>query len=195
VLESARIMRRRMIEVNMRTLFAKMFFVTALATFICAMTTSCGGDERHAERMWRQAIELVERGDTAGAVDRLQKLIDTFPDTRVAAKAREQIIVYRGLATAIESYPSRRARELMVQIARAIEVFRREEGRVPVTLNELVPAALPSVPNDPWDRPFVYQSSGDGYRLMCHRIEGNQHGAMEFPELLVVNGEFRAVSP
>src|SRR6185436_9552896 len=129
-------MRRRMIEVNTRTFRARMFF-DALATLIVATTMSCGGDERHAERMWRQSIALVEKGDTAAAVDRLQKLIDTYPDSRVAGKAREQIILYRGLATAVQSYPSRRARELMVQIARAIEIYRRGKGRVPETLDEL----------------------------------------------------------
>jgi len=195
VLESARIMKRRKSEVNTRTIRARWFFVVAFAMALVITTTSCGGNERHAERLWRQALAAVEKGDTQGAVDRLQKIIDMYPDSDVAAKAREQIIVYRGLATAVESYPMRRARELMVQIARAIESFRREKGRAPATLDELVPAKLASVPEDPWNRPFLYETTPRGYRLTCRGLEGAPQGSAQSVGLLVVDGEFRAASP
>ena len=137
----------------------------------------------------------MEKGDTQGAVDRLQTLIDAFPDTRAAEKARAQIVVYRGLATAIENYPLRRARELMVQLSRAIETFKRNNGRVPATLEELVPVAMASVPNDPWDRPFLYEATARGYRLKCQGVQG-QAGAITPAEgLLVVDGEFQSVTP
>ena len=192
--ESARIMKRRNNEVNTRTLRAKLFFIVASVTALAIATTSCDGNERHAERMWRQAIAAVEKGDTQGAVDRLQTLIETYPDTRIAEKARQQIIVYRGLATAVENYPVRRARELMVQIARAIESFRREKGRAPSSLEELVPAKLASIPQDPWDRPFRYETTARGYRLSCPGVEGSPEGSAQSTGLLVVDGEFRAVS-
>lgn len=195
MLESARIMKRRKSEVNTRTFCARWFFIAVPAMVLMVTTSSCGGNERHAERLWRQAIACVEKGDTQGAVDRLQKLIDTFPDSRVAAKAREQIIVYRGLQTAVETYPMRRTHELMVQIARAIESFRRERGRAPASLDELVPAKLVSVPKDPWDRPFLYETTARGYRLRCRGVEGAPEGAPEAAGLLVVDGEFRAVPP
>jgi len=189
-------MKRRKNEVNMRTVRAWWFFVVATAMLVVAVvTSSCGGDERRAERLWRQAIACVEKGDTQGAVDRLQKIIDTFPDSEVAERARDQIIVYRGLATAVENYPMRRARELMVQIARAIESFRRENRRSPATLDELVPAKLTSVPLDPWDRPFQYETTSRGYRLRCLGASGAPQGSAAAAGLLVVDGEFRAVSP
>jgi len=194
VLESARIMKRRKNEVNTRTFRARWFFVIAPAVLLMLTTLSCGGDERHAERLWRQAIACVEKGDTQGGVDRLQKIIDTFPDSRVAEKARAQIVVYRGLANAVENYPLRRARELMVQISRAIESFRREKGRAPATLEDLVPAKLTSVPNDPWDRPFLYETTARGYRLRCRGAERAPEGSAAAAGLLVVDGEFSAVS-
>lgn len=195
MLESARIMKRRKNEVNTRTFRARWFFAVVFAMVLVITASSCGGNERHAERLWREAIAAVEKGDTQGAVDRLQKIIDTYPDSRVAEKAREQIIVYRGLATAVENYPMRRARELMVQIARAIESFRREKGRAPTTLDELVPAKLASVPQDPWDRPFLYETTSRGYRLRCRGVEGAPDGSAQSAGLLVVDGEFRAVPP
>jgi hypothetical protein len=177
-------MRRRRIEVNTRARFAKIFFVVSCVAAFVVVASSCGGRERHAERLWRQALECVEKGDTPGAVERLQKLIDQYPDAEIAAKAREQIIVYRGLVNAVESYPTRRARELMVQIARAIEGFRRERGKPPATLLELVPGKLAEIPDDPWGHPFSYETAGRSYRLRC-----------QDQPLLVVDGEFRAVPP
>jgi len=195
VLESARIMKRRQGEVNTRTFCERLFFIIVPTVLLMITASSCGGDERHAERLWRQAIERVEKGDTQGAVDRLQKLIDTFPDSRAADKAREQIVVYQGLATAVENYPLRRARELMVQLARAIEIFRRDNGRAPVTLDELAPARMASVPKDPWDRSFLYETTASGYRLRCLGAKGLPGGVAGAEGLLVVDGEFQVVPP
>jgi len=83
----------------------------------------------------------------------------------------------------------------MVQIARAIEIFRRERGRVPVTLEELVPVAMASVPNDPWDRPFLYEITAGGYRLKCLGAKGQAGDVAGSEELLVVDGEFQSVTP
>lgn len=188
-------MRRRRNEVNTRTLRARLFFIVAPAAVLVILATSCGGAERRAERLWRQAIEHVERGDTQGAVDRLQQILDEYPDARIAEKAREQIIVYRGLATAVQVYPVRRARELMVQIARASESFRRENGRTPATLDELVPAKIASVPNDPWGHPFLYAATVRGYRLTCQGADGAPGGGGEAADLVVVDGAFLPAQP
>lgn len=195
MIESARIMKRRHSEVNTRTVRARLFFSVVFAVFLVITVSSCGGDERRAQRLWRQAIERVEKGDTQGAVDRLQKLIDTFPDSSAATKARAQIVVYQGLATAVENYPLRRARELMVQLSRSIETFRRETGHVPSTLDELVPALMPSVPKDPWDRPFGYEPTARGYRLTCLGAKEKTAAGVSPGGLCVVDGEFQSVLP
>jgi hypothetical protein len=186
-------MKRGNNEVNTRARFAKRFFLAAAVIALAATGSSCGGQERHAERLWRQAIERVEKGDTQGAVDRLQKIIDEYPDSKIAAKAREQIVVYRGLVTAVDSYPMRRARELMVQIARAIESYRKEHGQAPAALADLVPGKLAEIPSDPWGRPFVYEPSGRSYRLRCQ--EASADGSADSKQLLVIDGEFRPVTP
>ena len=193
MLESARIMRRRGNEVNTRTRLARSFFF-AIAVGLILTVTSCGGDERRAERLWRQAIERVEKGDTQGAVDTLQKLIDTYPDASIAGKARDQIVVYKGLANAVQNYPTRRAREWMVQIARAIESFKRTRGHAPATLAELVPGTFATVPVDPWNRPFSYETTARGYRLTCLGADGALGGAADAADLLVVDGAFAAAS-
>jgi len=188
-------MRRRGNEVNTRTDRARLFLIVVVAVVFVIAASSCGGAERRAERLWRQAIEHVEKGDTQGAVDRLQKIIDEYPDARIAEKAREQIVVYRGLATAVQVYPVRRARELMVLIARASESFRRENGRTPNTLDEIVPAKIASVPNDPWGHPFLYAATARGYRLTCQGADGAPGGAGEAADLIVVDGAFVPAQP
>jgi hypothetical protein len=187
-------MRRRGIEVNKRTDFVRLFFIIVFVIGV-VVPSSCGGTERRAERLWRQAIERVEKGDTQGAVDRLQKILDEYPDARIAERAREQIIVYRGLATAVQDYPVRRARELMVQIARASESFGREHGRRPATLDELVPSKMTSVPVDPWGHPFLYVTTTRGYRLTCQGADGAPGGAADAADLIVVDGAFVPARP
>ena len=122
-------------------------------------------------------------------------MIDEFPDAHIAGKAREQIVVYRGLASAVQKYPSRRARELMVQIARAIESFRRDNGHAPVTLDQLVPSKIASLPPDPWDRPFLYATTARGYRLTCQGADGSRGGVADAEDIVVVDGAFLPDQP
>lgn len=196
MLFGARIMGRRPSEVNASNVdfgTATRSCVAALALLVAAtLSTSCGGEERRADRLWREAVERAGRSDTDGAIRLMQKIIDDYPDTPVAAKARDQIVVYRGLAHAVQSYPTRRARELMVQVARAIEAYRHRSGRPPSTLDELVPGGLPSVPQDPWGRPFRYALDGKGYTLRCDGADGAPGGAGDDADLVVVNGDFVA---
>ena len=195
MIECARIMKRGMSEVNTRTHLATSIFIVAFSIVGSMMMTSCGGSERRADRLWRQATQLVEKGDTRGAVERLQEILDEYPDARVAEKAREQIVVYRGLVAAVESYPSRRAHELMVQIARAIETFRRDKGRAPGALDDLVPSRMASLPRDPWGGAFLYETTPDGYRLTSLGADGAPGGSAESADVLVVDGEFATELP
>jgi Type II secretion system (T2SS), protein G len=188
-------MRRPHDEVNTRTHFATSFFFFASIALHVACASSCGGADRRADRLWRQAEERVQHGDTEGAVDRLQKIIDQYPGTPAAERAEAQIVVYRGLLSAVQEYPSRRAHESMVVLARAIEVFRRQKGRVPAALDDVAPSVIASVPMDPWNRPFSYEATATGYRLSCLGADGVPGGVAESRDLLVVDGEFLADQP
>lgn len=195
MLESARIMKRRSGEVNTPHARRARVSIVACVAMLALATTACDGRERRADRLWRQALERVEKGETQAGVDLLQKIIDDYPDTPIAAKARDQIVVYRGLAHAVQSYPSRRAHELMVQISRAIEAYKSETHRAPPRLEDLVPGKLASIPADPWGHPFAYEADGRGYRLRCLGADGAVGGSDEAEDLLVVNGDFTAAAP
>jgi hypothetical protein len=187
-------MKRRRREVNGRRdrcgrLISASSIVVALVASI-ALASSCGGPERRADRLWRQAQERVQKNDTEGAIVLMQKIIDDYPDTPVAERARDQIVVYRGLANAVSNYPTRRARELMVQVARAVEAYRKSNGKPPAALD-----VLPGVPLDPWGHPFRYEPQGRGYRLRCDGGDGAPGGVGDAADLLVVDGEFVTAAP
>lgn len=192
MLRSARIMRRARREVNdSRAPGAIACVVIALVVALAA----CGGAERRADRLWRESLDKIAKGDAAGAATLLQRILDEYPDTEVASKAREKIVVYRGIASAVENYPSRRAREIMIQVARAIEAYRSAERRVPASLQELVPNRLDAVPADPWNHQLSYDVVGTGYRLRCLGDDGAPGGEGAAADLVVQNGEFVAGRP
>jgi len=178
-------MKRRRCEVNGRNVARAIALVVLLG-----IAASCGATERRADRLWRQAQERVEKNDTDGAIALLQKIIDDYPDTPVAARARDEIVLYRGLSSAVSNYPTRRARELMVQLARAVEAYRRANGHPPKALDEVA-----SVPLDPWGHPFRYEAQGREYRLLCDGGDGAPGGVGDAADIVVVNGEFVSAAP
>jgi hypothetical protein len=79
----------------------------------------------------------------------------------------------------------------------ALELYRREHGAYPATLDALVPAYLPEVPEDPYSgEPFVYRPEGEPYTLYClgpNKIDdggvSERPRALE-PDLVLVGGTF-----
>ena len=48
----------------------------------------------------------------------------------------------------------------------ACELYRREQGKLPTTLNELVPQYLPSIPIDPFTgQPMIYKVDENGFKI------------------------------
>jgi len=185
-------MERRHREVNAARRSVS-FRARVLVVAACVVAaSSCVGAESRADRLWHRALGQVQKGDVPRAIVLLQEIIDEYPDTPVAQKARDQIVVYRGLVNAVQSYPTRRARELMVQIARAVEAGIRASGHPPGTLGDLFPGGAGTVPADPWGRPFIYRPEGSGYRLRCDGADGAPGGQGDTADLVVVNGEFVA---
>jgi hypothetical protein len=166
-----------------RGLIAVTCAALALASF------GCGGDRR-AERLYREASELVEKGDTAAAVPKLEEILRDYPDSEVASRARREVVLYRGLSDAVAAYPVRRARDVVVQAARAVERYRAARGAVPEDLAALVPSYLPAAPVDPWGAPLAYERTAKGYRLACLGSDGAPGGEGEAADLVVENGAF-----
>jgi hypothetical protein len=169
---------------------ASLCFVLLLST---ALAPACGGDERRADRLYREAATLIEKGEIDEAVKRLERLVREFRDTEAGKKAKSEIVLYRGLASAVDMYPERRAAESMIRTARAIERYHARKRAWPEALTDLVPAEFAVVPADPWGQPLRYERKpgGRGYRLSCYGADGTRGGVDQDADILVEDGEFK----
>jgi hypothetical protein len=161
-----------------------------------AIVVLAGCREQHAERLYREAGRKVERGDLAAAVTRYDRILAEYPDTLAAARAKSDVILYRGLLDASKRYPVRRAGDLLIQAARALERYRLAGGSLPSSLRDLVPTYLPSEPVDPWGRALEYRlKPGGGYVISCRGADGAEGGAGENRDLVVEDGRFVEGNP
>lgn len=162
-----------------------------LVLALAASLAACGCSEQKADRLYRQAAERVERDDLAGAVDLYQRIVSEHPGTRAADRARADLVLYRGLLEASQRFPVRRAADLVVQVARAVERCRQERGAVPRSLAALVPVYLSAEPQDPWGRALSYRAiPGGGYVLSCFGSDGVPGGEGPAGDLVVADGQF-----
>lgn len=68
----------------------------------------------------------------------------------------------------------------LAQATLAIEAFRKEQGRLPKRLDELVPSHLNDVLLDPWtSKPLIYEPSVETYRLYCVGQDGVDNGGKQ----------------
>ena len=155
------------------------------------MTSACDGEGR-AERLHDKAVRHVDEGKLEEAIALYQQVIDRYPDSDAARRARRQIVLYRGLDEAVQRFPLREARDLMVKTARAIQRYKGRHRRSPESLDRLLPDLLAEPPIDPWGRALVYErtSEGRGYRLACYGSDGRPGGLGEAVDWYVENGEF-----
>ena len=180
-------MGRGYVGVNARARRAGAALVVVLV--LVAIASGCG--EQRAERLYAEAGRRVEKGDLAGAIERYQRIVSEFPESRAAERAKSDLVLYRGLLEASRRFPLRRAGDLVVQTARGIERFHREKGRWPSSLQDLVPQYLSSQPVDPWGRPLDYQAkAGGGYLLRCRGADGADGGEGESADVVVEDGRF-----
>jgi hypothetical protein len=148
--------------------------------------------EGKAERLHASAKENVKKGELELAVEQYDRLLEEYSGTAAANRAAREAVLYRGLAEAVQSYPARSARALVVETARAIQNYRRRKRSWPGSLEDLVPRYLRKVPIDPWGRQLFYaaKASGRGYYLACYGEDGLKGGAKDDSDWLVEDGAF-----
>jgi hypothetical protein len=108
-------------------------------------------------------------------------------ESRIVGTAKHKLYIYSSLVLpALEPAIFREATAIAkvraAKISLAIEGFRQLNGRLPESLNELVPQFLPSVPEDPCDgKPLRYHRLGKGYVVYSVGRDGHDNGGRERP--------------
>jgi general secretion pathway protein G len=152
----------------------------------------CHRSERKAEALFERAMQQVATNELPRAVELFQEIVDKYPDTSAARRARDAVVLYSGLEQAVETYPVRRAHDLMVQTARAVHRLRNRGRGWPRALDRLLPDLLAEPPIDPWGRPLLYQPKprGRGYVLSCYGSDGRPGGSGDAADIFVEDGDF-----
>jgi len=163
---------------------------------LALVLSGCNLSERRASRLYDEASERFAAGKLEQGVELLQEILDSYPETEVAVMAGKDIGLYRGVAGAVRKYPREKARELMILTARVLERL-KERGKLPSTLDKLVPGSLSRVPVDPWGNPLSYARDANrrGYTLTCFAADGVAEGAGAGRDLVIRNGQFKTVDP
>jgi hypothetical protein len=173
-------------EVNVRNRW-----LVICCLLLVALSIACTREGK-AERLLASAKEQVEQGELEKAVELYDRLLGEFAGTEAAKSAEREAVLYRGLAEAVQSYPARTARDLVLQTARAIQRYRGARRSWPGTLEDLVPQHLRKVPIDPWGRQIRYaaKKTGRGYYLGCYGEDGQSGGTHDDADWLVEDGNF-----
>jgi hypothetical protein len=109
---------------------------------------------------------LIEEVDKPVAESHYQELSDRTEDDLAARDDHLGQVIMPIYGKAVATYRAMVARLAAQEIIAALELYRRERGRLPVGLAELVPAYLPDVPGDPFtDGPMGYRLTSTGYKL------------------------------
>jgi len=140
--------------------------------------------------LYEDARRSIAANDIDGAIARYDEILQRFPDTQAAQRARDEVLLYTGLSNAKQSFPLRRTRELMVEAGRALERYHGRRRAWPDSLDELIPEYLAEPPVDPWGRMIAYERKGRGYRLRCLGEDGREGGTGDAGDWLVENGRF-----
>jgi hypothetical protein len=154
--------------------------------------TGCAGDAGRADKLFGTAQQHVRAGEIEQAVEVLEQLLEQYPETPAAEQARREVLLYRGLAGAVRSYPVREARDRIVTTARALQRYRDRRRAWPDSLEQLVPKYLESFPLDPWGRELLYEAKprGRGYHLACFGADGEPGGVDDDADWFVEDGAF-----
>ena len=154
------------------------------------VVTGCADDESRAEAMYREAVELAEERSLDTAIERFDEVVETYPGTAAAERARRDAVLYRGLEGAVDNYPVHRARDLMIDAARKVEVYRSRNRRPPAKLDAVFEGG--AVPVDPWGRPLVYRvfRNGRSYEMASFGADGVEGGEGPDSDLVVRDGAF-----
>ena len=164
--------------------------IASVVLLIVGLATGCANDESRAEAMYREAVDLAEERSLEKAIVRFDEVVETYPGTAAADRARRDAVLYRGLEGAVDNFPVHRVRDQLIDAARKIERHEARNRRPPASLDAVFEGG--AVPVDPWGRPLVYRvfRSGRSYEVASFGADGEEGGTGPNADLVIRDGEF-----
>ena len=164
-----------------------------LMTVALMLLCGCQSNENpEAAFLLEEAHAASNRGDYTQAVDLLERIINDYPGTREATIAAEEYDTFRDLFQYEVEARKQAVERALTKIGRSVEVYHRERGRFPASIDELVPRYLPQRVEDPWGNPVFYTRNRNGYVIACFGKDGIPGGTDEDRDLFIQNGQFVA---
>jgi len=119
------------------------------------------------EKQWQEEVDRPATSLSLGAV----KL--SWDDTALAK------VFFFIPSSAVQRAATCHASQRLGQVAVALRLYRRENGRYPETLKELVPKYLPSLPIDPFDgKPLRYKRMAEGFKVWSVGMDMKDDGGV-----------------
>jgi general secretion pathway protein G len=151
-----------------------------------------GCDERSARERLDEALAASDDTPLPGLEQELQEIVDTWPDTDAAARARRELQWVRDLQTAHKRGRWLAAADSARRVAAAAERYRLDRGAYPHDVSDLVPRYLDRPVHDPWGGEVLYRRNDGGYTVVSLGADGLPGGIGPERDVVVENGELRA---
>jgi hypothetical protein len=163
-----------------------------VAVVCLLLSWAVGCDEQSAGERLEEVLSQSADRPLPQLQRELEEIVETWPDTDAAARARRELQWVEELQTAQKRGLWLAAVDAARRVASAAERYRLDRGAYPRDSDDLVPRYLAEPVHDPWGEPVLYSRSGRGYTVVSLGADGLPGGAGPERDVVIESGELRA---
>lgn len=181
---------RSRIRHRSRTLRPHPALAMAVAGLLLFFAAGC--DERQARERLDEALAASAESPLPELERQLEEIVETWPETDAATRARRELQWIRDLQTAHKRGRWLAAVDAARRLANAAERYRLDRGAYPHDVSDLVPGYLDGPVRDPWGAEVLYRPGGGGYTVVSLGADGVPGGVGPERDVVIESGELRA---